>query len=620
MAELQPGTEFAGYRIEGPAGRGGMGVVYRATQPGLERSVALKLIAAEFAADDEFRERFQRESRLAASIEHPNVIPVYEAGEHEGALFISMRFVDGSDLKSVIQRDGRLEPVRAARVIAQVAAALDAAHSRGLVHRDVKPGNVLVTPDEHVYLTDFGLTKRAHSESALTRTGQMVGTVDYVAPEQIEGGAVDARSDVYALGCVLYHLLTGKVPFDKPTEMARLYSHVHEPPPKPSDEIPGLAPELDEVVARAMAKAPADRYPSAGDLGRAAEAAAAHRALPSTEQSIARGEAAPGRIESAPTVTGPIGAAAPAGEATPRSKRPLVVAGALAALGLIALALVLLAGGGEGDGGSDASSGGSISRAEARATGRRLVQAVHDENARALLPLFHGNSFEAFMEGDTCSDADQPMDEAATIEEMQCIFDDKDDLTMQVRGERFDAETATYSADYDFLDGTEPFRSGKITARLAAAEQYPRITRMELTGSFDDPAAAGRSGDVPRADVNALVSRYADYFEDENLGGLEEIATGNFTLEMNGRSCSGASSPMSPDEAFGEYQCLFDRLELPDMQVRQVLARTGNPANASARYRLEDNGKLVESGRLEFEIVPGTKEGDPDIKTLKVTR
>ena len=618
MAELQPGTEFAGYRIEGPAGRGGMGVVYRATQRGLERSVALKLIAAEYAADVEFRNRFQRESRLAASIEHPNVIPVYEAGEHEGALFISMRFVDGSDLKSLLQRDGRIEPVRAARIVNQVGAALDAAHARGLVHRDVKPGNVLVTPDEHIYLTDFGLTKRAHSESALTKTGQMVGTVDYVAPEQIEGGAVDARSDVYALGCVLYHLLTGRVPFDKPTEMARLYAHVHEAPPKPSDEIPGLPRELDEVVARAMAKDPDERHPSAGDLGRAALAAAEHRALPSTEQSIARGEAAPGRVESAPTVRGTV-APQPA-EAASRSRRPLIAGGVAALVAIVVAAVLLAGGGGEENGGGGGADAGSITSAQARTAGRRFVQGMHDENARAFLALFHNENFEAFMDGDTCSDADQPMDEATTIEELQCIFDDKDDLTMQVSGESFDPDTSNYTAEYMFLDGNEPFRRGEITAHLVAAGQNAAIDRLELTGSFDDPNAAGRTGTVPRADAAALVSRYADYFEDENLGGLEEIATGNFTLIVNGRTCSGSSSPMGPDEAFGEYQCLFDRLELPAMHVSQVQVIPGSPARARARYRLTDGGKAVEAGGLQFEIVPGSQEGDPDIKTLRVTR
>src|SRR5258706_15129154 len=250
MAELAPGSQFGAYRVESIAGEGGMGVVYRAVQLGLERTVALKVITPAFAHDPEFRSRFKRESKLAASIEHPNVIPVYEAGESDGTLFLAMRFVDGTDLRTLLAREGRLEPIRVARFVAQIANALDAAHAAGLVHRDVKPANALLASQDHVYLTDFGLTKRAASGSAMTKTGQMVGTVDYVAPEQVEGGSVDARTDVYSLGCVLYHLLTGRVPYDKPTEMAKLFAHVHEPPPAPSTEVPGLPPEIDEVVAR----------------------------------------------------------------------------------------------------------------------------------------------------------------------------------------------------------------------------------------------------------------------------------------------------------------------------------------------------------------------------------
>src|SRR5688500_16211629 len=166
-----------------------MGVVYRATQLGLDRTIALKVIAPAFAHDPEFRERFKRESKLAASIEHPNVMPVYEAGEHDGVLFMAMRFVEGTDVKSLLVREGRLEPIRAAGVVAQIAAALDAAPAAGLVHGDVKPANALLATSDDVYLTDFGLTKRAASGSAMTKTGQMVGTVDYVAPEQVEGGS-----------------------------------------------------------------------------------------------------------------------------------------------------------------------------------------------------------------------------------------------------------------------------------------------------------------------------------------------------------------------------------------------------------------------------------------------
>ena len=317
-----------------------MGVVYRATQVGLDRTVALKVITPAFAEDEEFRERFKRESRLAASIEHPNVIPIHEAGEADGVLFLTMRYVDGTDLRSLLDREGTLEPRRAARIVAQVADALDAAHGAGLVHRDVKPGNVLMAAGDHAYLTDFGLTKRASSESAMTKTGQLVGTVDYIAPEQVEGKRVDARTDVYALACVLYHLLTGHVPYDKPSDMARLFAHVNDPPPVLSEAVPGLPPGLDEVVARGMAKDPAERYPSAGDLGRAAVAAAEQRRIAEPEQSVARGEAAPtaagGHVAAAPTRPG----ARPPARVPPRKLRIWGAVGTVVVAAGIVIAIV----------------------------------------------------------------------------------------------------------------------------------------------------------------------------------------------------------------------------------------------------------------------------------------
>src|SRR4051812_34587144 len=255
-----------------------MGVVYLAEQVRLRRQVALKLIAPDLAEDEEFRLRFERESQLAASIDHPNVIPVYEAGEADGSLFISMRYVPGSDLAGLIRREGCLDQARAAWVISQIAAALDAAHSHGLVHRDIKPANVLISGSfgaEHAYLTDFGLTKHVSSSSGLTHTGQWVGTLDYVAPEQISGGPLDARVDVYSLGCVLFEALTGRVPYPKDSDVAKMFAHMNEPPAAVSALVPEAGWAFDAVVARALAKAPEERYPSAGDLGRAAVAAAA---------------------------------------------------------------------------------------------------------------------------------------------------------------------------------------------------------------------------------------------------------------------------------------------------------------------------------------------------------
>jgi serine/threonine-protein kinase len=270
-----------------------MGIVYRATQVALGRPVALKLIAANFAGDRSFRERFKREWETAASIDHPNVIPVYEAGEADEHLFIAMRYVEGLDLAALLAREPLLDPERAVRIIAQVASALDAAHARGLVHRDVKPANVLIGASEHVYLTDFGLTKHA-SQDALTKTGLFVGSVDYAAPEQIRGEQMDARTDVYSLGCVLYQTLTKRLPYDKDADVAKMYAHISAPPPVVTEARPDAPPALDAVVEKAMATEPEDRYASAGELARAAQAALARApvAAPSRGGSSSRPAAA----------------------------------------------------------------------------------------------------------------------------------------------------------------------------------------------------------------------------------------------------------------------------------------------------------------------------------------
>src|SRR5436190_2107608 len=292
MTDFTPGMTIAGCRTEAVAGRGGMGVIYRATELRLDRPVAVKLIAADRAAEPAFRERFERESRLTAAIDHPNVIPVYAAGEEAGRLYLVMRYVAGTDLRSLLERDGRLAPPRTADVVAQVGAGLDAAHEAGLVHRDVKPANILIAGGGHVYLSDFGITRVVDSETRLTDSDGWVGTVDYMAPEHLEGGETDARTDVYALGCVLFTALTGAPPFRRDSVPATITAHLHDAPPRPS-QASGVPPEFDAVVARALAKRPADRYPSAGDLGRAALAAARGERVTEVEQSVARGPAAP---------------------------------------------------------------------------------------------------------------------------------------------------------------------------------------------------------------------------------------------------------------------------------------------------------------------------------------
>jgi serine/threonine-protein kinase len=268
-ADPRFGGEPAGYRIERLLGRGGMSVVYLAEDTRLRRRVALKLLAPELAEDTRFRERFLRESRLAASIDHPNVIPIYEAGETEGVLFIAMRFVEGTDLKALLEREGRLEPARALALLAQVAEALDVAHEQGLIHRDVKPGNMLISSRagrEHVYLSDFGLTKQTGSESGLTESGQFMGTVDYVSPEQVARQPATAASDLYALGCVLFECLAGEPPFRAESLMGVLYGHVNEPVPSLRERRPELPEAIDPVIERALAKDPGERYPTCREL------------------------------------------------------------------------------------------------------------------------------------------------------------------------------------------------------------------------------------------------------------------------------------------------------------------------------------------------------------------
>jgi ABC-type branched-subunit amino acid transport system substrate-binding protein len=265
-AAFTRGTTFAGYRIEDLVGRGGMGVVYRATDLSLERPVALKLIAPELADDKRFRDRFLREPKLAASLDHPNVIPIYEAGEHDGQLYLAMRFVEGTDLRTLLDSEGKLPPERTLAILAQVAGALDAAHRRALVHRDVKPANVLLDGDGHAYLTDFGITKQLGGAS--TDTGRVVGTLDYLAPEQIRGDPVDGRTDCYALACVLYECLAGRPPFRRDTEAETMWAHMQEQP-APLRGHPRLGPVLD----KALAKDREERYASCGELIDAAAAA-----------------------------------------------------------------------------------------------------------------------------------------------------------------------------------------------------------------------------------------------------------------------------------------------------------------------------------------------------------
>lgn len=315
---LAPGAEIDGFVIEAVAGRGGMGVVYRARQRSPDRVVALKVIAADLADEAAFRARFRREWHIAAQIEHPNVIPVYAVGEAAGVLYIAMRFVSGTDLRTLLAEQGHIDPTRAAAIADTVGQALDAAHAHGLVHRDVKPANILLSQvggRDHVYLADFGLSRHIEGSSAgLTGTGTFLGTIDYVAPEQARGQPVDARTDVYSLGCVLFQALTGTVPFPLDNDLAKLYAHDRTPPPSALQRASDLPVAFETVLARAMAKSPEERYLSAGDLGRAAVAAASGQSLSRSEHSVAAGAAAPLDARAVPAACGE---SAPPGSTVP---------------------------------------------------------------------------------------------------------------------------------------------------------------------------------------------------------------------------------------------------------------------------------------------------------------
>jgi serine/threonine protein kinase len=291
LGGLAPGSRIAGYLLEEQVGAGGMAVVFRAVDERLDRQVALKVLAPGLASDESFRRRFIRESRVAAAVDDPHIVPVYEAGEADGVLFIAMRYVAGGDVHALLHREGPLPPDRVAAIVSPVASALDAAHAAGLIHRDVKPTNMLldVRPErpDHVYLSDFGLSRGAMA--SLTGVGQFLGTPDYVAPEQIEGKPVDGQADQYALACAAFEMLTGQAPFRRDEPNVVIWSHLSMPPPSLTALRPGLPAEVDQVFAQALAKAPADRYPRCADFAEALRqafglAAYAYRVISSAEQ------------------------------------------------------------------------------------------------------------------------------------------------------------------------------------------------------------------------------------------------------------------------------------------------------------------------------------------------
>ena len=476
MAELAPGTEIAGCRIEAVAGRGGMGVIYRATEVHLGRPVAVKLITADRAEEEAFRTRFERESRLTASIDHPNVIPVYAAGEEDGVLYLVMRYVAGTDLRALLKEEGRLPPDRAARIVGQVAAGLDAAHAAGLVHRDVKPANVLIADGGHVYLSDFGIVRAVDAETRLTDSGEWVGSVDFMAPEHLQGRPTDARADVYSLGCLLYTALAGESPFRRDTVAATITAHLHERPPRPS-RTPGVPEPFDRVIARALAKDPAERYPSAGDLARAAAAAARGEHVTDSERSVARGPAAPTPNAEAPatalTSTGPTRFESPTRIAPPlpdykvarsRRGRGLLAAG-------IAVAALAAAGGVVGliVSASDDPGSGPLSDAEVSAAAQRFARAYGSESVPAMRRVLAPN-VKRIIPGDS------QVGRAAVIAEYRRQFAASDvrsyKLThLEVRGG--DAGRATGS--YEVTRGGRPPITGDIVFGVVRQAGTPRI-------------------------------------------------------------------------------------------------------------------------------------------------
>ena len=270
------GTMLAGFRIDSVIGEGAMGTVYLAEDTLRGGRVALKVLTRDLAEDDRFRKRFLREAKLAASLDHLHVVPVVDAGEDDGVLYLAMGLVEGSDLRELLRREGRLDLERAIGLVGQAAEALDAAHLAGLVHRDVKPANILVRDEsggEHAYVCDFGLARHLSSASSLTSDSDLVGTIDYVSPEQIQGGEIDGRADVYSLGCVLFECLTGTRPFDRESELSVVFAHLNEPPPRFSDQRPDLPEAFDDVFRTALAKSPEARYATCEELADAARAA-----------------------------------------------------------------------------------------------------------------------------------------------------------------------------------------------------------------------------------------------------------------------------------------------------------------------------------------------------------
>ncbi len=398
MSELAIGIDIGGCRVDELIGRGGMGVVYRATDLKLNRPVAIKLIATEHATDPAVRRRFEREAQLMAAIDHPNVIPVYAAGEQDGHLYLVMRYIAGTDLHVLLRERTRLEPREASRIVDDLGGALDAAHAAGLVHRDIKPANVLLA-GRHVYLTDFGITRAIDSATRFTDSDEWVGTVDYMSPEHLRGGETDARSDVYALGCLLHTCLTGTPPFHRQSAAATILAHIEDQPP-PASDTPGVPRAFDSVLTQALSKKPADRYATAGALGAAAVAAADGNAGKRSGPGGRPRSPEPAPVPVPGNAPGPSptavmpGAARPATGVTARlhyyadRRRARLVLAVVALLVVIGAAAALAAALSP----SKATPSGPLSSAEVIGAVRQFASAYSDRNARALARVLAPNA------------------------------------------------------------------------------------------------------------------------------------------------------------------------------------------------------------------------------------
>jgi serine/threonine-protein kinase len=573
VSDLALDSMFAGCRIEGVAARGGMGIVYRATQLPLGRAVALKLVSPDRAADSTFLARFEREARLAASIEHPNVIPVYAAGEEQGRLYIVMRWVEGTDLQTLIAESGALDAVSAARIVEQVGAGLDAAHAAGLVHRDVKPANVLIASDDgHVYLTDFGLTLEVSADTRLTESGAWLGSVNFMAPEQFEAGRVDVRTDVYALGCLLYTALTGEPPFARRTVAATMRAHLDEPPPKPS-EVGGVPAAFDGVVARAMAKRPEDRYPSAGRLVEAALAAAgAPERLRGPSPTRTNGSAEAGKIGlwAEPPADAPTSRLQPPSEAaTSRLPSP------------------------EGEKG--AASG------ERDAPPRAVVgDAAWAAAGRDAPPPAAGR--EAPPRAAAGRDEPPPRADAGGRDEPPPRAD--------AGGARASRRQAAAPGPTARLRRARR-RPASVALVIAAGAVFAAAVVIAVLALLDPFGSDGSTGRVSDSEVRSAVQDFASAYAKEDPAALADALTANVTRVTPGDTQHGRASVVR------QYRRQFAANATEDYELDGLKVQPGSAGRATARY----TAKIADDDPLTGTVVFGVRRdhGDPKVGLIALT-